>query len=91
MVRLVLWLFVRVTVLAVLVVPTGRSPKFRLGGEKTTGAIPVAERLTTLPPWAPVATVIAPLIVPKALGAKVTSMAQLAPGESEEGQLLVWE
>ena len=81
----------RVTVCAVLVVPTDWLPKARLVGERlTTVVVPVPERLTVCGlPVALSVRVTAALRVPLAAGVKVTLTVQLAPAATLAPQLLV--
>jgi hypothetical protein len=85
-------LLLRVTVCGGLVVETVCPAKVRLVVERlTTGASPVPLRVTF---WglllALSVSASVPLRAPLAVGVKVTLMVQLAPGDSEIGQELVW-
>jgi hypothetical protein len=93
-VRVALPLFVRVTVCAALVVPTVWLAKVRLVGEKVaTGpelVVPVPVRLTVCGlPLALSVIVMVAVLVPDAVGAKVTLIVQLAPADTLEPQVLV--
>ena len=83
---------VRVTVCAVLAVPTDWLPKARLEGETLTAdAVPVPERGTVCGlPAALSATVRAAVRFPVAAGLKLTLIVQLAPAATLDPQLLVW-
>ena len=86
---------VRVTVCAVLVVPTSWLGNVRLVGAKLTAG---AERVTPVPVRLTVcglllalsAMVMAPVRLPTAVGVKVTLMVQLAPAATDVPQMLVW-
>lgn len=85
---------VRITSCAVLLVPTFWLAKLRLAGDNfAAGAVPVPVSptvcsLLAVPPLLSV-IVSAPLRLPVAAGAKVTLIAQLAPGATEVPQVLV--
>ena len=91
MVKVALPLLVRVTVCAVLVVPTGWFPKARLVEERlTTAAVPVPERLTVCGlPLALSVMLTEAVRLPLAEGVKVTLIVQLAPAATELPQVLV--
>jgi hypothetical protein len=82
---------VRMTICAVLVVPTAWPAKVRLEGERLgAGAAPVPVRLRVCGlPAALSVRVTAALRVPVAAGVKVTLIVQLAPAAIELPQLLV--
>ncbi len=83
--------FERVKDLGALEVLTCWFPNERLVGERlTAGAVPVPVRLTICGlPLASSVTVIAPLLVPVAVGVKVTLIAQFPPAATELPQELV--
>ena len=81
--------FVRVTVLAALVLPTATVPKFKLLEENVTGALPVPVRLTVCVPALSV-IVRVPEAEPIAVGVNETEMVQEAPGAMLAVQVLVW-
>ena len=66
--------------------------KVRLVAETVTaGAVPVPVRETICGlPGASSVMVIAPVLVPRAVGAKVTLIVQLAPAATEPAQVFVW-
>jgi len=76
------WLFVSVTVFAVLVAPTATLPKSRLDGETAAGTTPVPESVTTcgLLPAVSVIVICPPEVAPRVVGWKKTTKVQLAPG-----------
>jgi hypothetical protein len=80
--------FVRVTVLAALVVPTGTVPKLSSVGDKLTGPEPVPDRLTVCVPALSV-IVRLPVAEPRAVGEKETWMVQEAFTARVPAQLLV--
>ena len=84
-------LFVRVTVEAVLVVPTAWLLKETLVGERVTpGAVPVPERLTVcVLPLALSVMLTEAARLPLAEGVKVTLIVQFLPGATELPQLFV--
>src|SRR6266852_1451084 len=88
-------LLLRVTVWAVLLVPTSWLAKVRLAGERLTAgaeeAVPVPVRLTVCGlPLASSLMVMLPVRVPVAVGVKVTLMLQLAPAATALPQVLLW-
>lgn len=90
-VRTVARLFVTVTVCAAVVVPTVALPKGSVPGESVTGETAVPVRLTSCGEFVAVSfTVIAPVMLPTAVGANVDVMAHDAPAASEVPQVFVW-
>jgi hypothetical protein len=85
-------LLVRLTGLAVLVVPSAWFPKLRLVGDRvTTGTVPFPVRLTECGLPAALSTmVMAPVLVPAAVGVNLTLMVQKALAAKGLTQLLVW-
>src|ERR1700683_2479157 len=79
-----------VTVFAAVVVPTVSLPKAKVAGESVTGAAPVPVRLTSCGEFAAVSLmVIAPEMLPVAVGVNVEVMVQEAPALSVAPQVLV--
>ena len=76
-----------------LLVPTACAEKVKEAGERlTTGAVPVPVRLTVWVAGLELSvTVTAPVLVPAAVGLKVTLMVQLPPVATLEPQVFVWE
>jgi hypothetical protein len=74
-------------------VPTGCAGKVKEAGERlTTGAVPVPVRLTVCVAGLALSVMVtAPVLVPAAVGLKVTLRVQLAPTATLEPQMLVWE
>jgi len=71
--------FVKVSVLAALVVPTAVLGNVRLATENMTGATPVPMRLTTCVPGAALSfSVTAPSMKPRVFGAKLIVNVQVA-------------
>ena len=86
MVRAVLRLLVRVTVLAALVAPTAIVPKVRLMGDSEIAVSPIPDRFTTRgDPAALSSTVISPEMLPETEGLKVAVMVHLAPTAKVDG------
>ena len=78
MLRAVLPLFLRVTLLAALVVPISRVAKVRVDGDTVTAEIPVPLRLTVCGlPAALSLIVTAAVLVPRAVGVNRTLIVQL--------------
>ena len=92
MLKAALPVLLRVTVCAVLVIPTGWLPKARLLAERlTTTAVPVPERLTDCGlPLALSVMLTEAVRLPLAAGVNVTLMVQLAPAATELPHVLVW-
>lgn len=85
-------MFVRVTVWAALVVPTGTLPKFKLVGESdTTGCVPTPVRDTVCGLLFALSVMVrVPFRVPMVPGVKVTEIVQLRPAPRLEPHVLVW-
>src|ERR1022692_2498494 len=80
------WLFVKVTVMAGLVSPTGSLPKLKLVGERVTGGMPLPVRLAVCGLLLALSvTVSFPLSAPKVAGVKEMRMVQVAPLASLAG------
>ena len=63
-----------------------------MGERLTTGAVPVPVRLTDWVAGLPLSVMVtAPVLVPVAVGLKVTLRVQLAATATLEPQVLVWE
>jgi negative regulator of sigma E activity len=92
-VRVALPVFVRVTLCALLLLPTACAGKVKEVGERlTTGALPVPVRLTVCVAGLALSVmVMEPLRDPAALGVNVTLRVQLALAARPEPQVLVWE
>lgn len=84
-------LFVTVTILAALLVPTATCPKARLAGVRLTGSTPVPLTETT---WGLLAAlsvmVMVPLCAPATVGANVTIIEHCVLAARVVPQLLVW-
>jgi hypothetical protein len=77
-----------------LVVPTACAGKVNEAGERLTAAVvaPVPVRLTVCVAGLALSVMVtAPVLVPVAVGLKVTLRVQLAPAATLEPQVLVWE
>jgi hypothetical protein len=77
-----------------LVVPTACAAKVNEAGERLTTAVvaPVPVRLTVWVAGLALSVMVtAPVLVPVAVGLKVTLRVQLAPAATLEPQVLVWE
>jgi hypothetical protein len=74
-------------------VPTFCAGKVKEAGERlTTGAVPVPVRLMVWVAGLALSVMVtAPVLVPAAVGLKVTLRVQLAPAATLEPQVLVWE
>jgi hypothetical protein len=74
-------------------VPTGCAGKVNEAGERlATGAVPVPVRLTVWVAGLALSVMVtAPVLVPMAVGLKVTLRVQLAATATLEPQVLVWE
>jgi hypothetical protein len=74
-------------------VPTDCAGKVKEAGERlTTGAEPVPVRLTDWVAGLALSVMVtAPVLIPVAVGLKVTLRAQLAPAATLAPQVLVWE
>src|SRR5208337_3257708 len=93
MLRVAFPVLLRVTLLALLLVPTFCDGKVKEVGERlTAGAVPVPVRLTVCVAGLALSVMVtAPVRVPAAVGLKVTLRVQLAPAATLEPQVLVWE
>jgi hypothetical protein len=91
MFRLVVPVFVRVTVRGLLAVRRGWSPKLKGRGKSFT-TVPTPIKVTTCGlPVALSAMVMVPFLTPFAVGVKVTLMVQELPAATPQAQLFVWE
>jgi hypothetical protein len=74
-------------------VPTFCAGKVKEAGERvTTGAVPVPVRLMVWVAGLALSVMVTdPVLVPAAVGLKVTLRVQLAPAATLEPQVLVWE
>jgi hypothetical protein len=94
MLRVALPVLLRVTISALLVVPTVWAGNVKEAGESFTVVElpPVPVRLTVWVSGLALSKMVtAPVLVPVAVGVKVTVMMQEAPAATLEPQLLVWE
>jgi hypothetical protein len=88
------WVFFRVTLFPVLVVLITWLAKVRLTGDRLTGTVPVPIKLAVCGEFGALSlTVSVPVRVPRAVGVKVTEIAQLSFAASvfgDNGQFDVW-